>query len=199
MPTQPTLLITSCRQEFRSDGVACTADHIWALVGSLRACRLPMVVVAAQAGEQGWPMDPHAPVSVCRFQSPASDPLDSHVEALIEGVLFSARSPGWVWIPADMPLLDHATVAAVAAALRTASLTHAEHAQRAGVPLGVGQELYSELIHLGGYHDLQRLRWRYPAQAVPCKDPGVLMSEVGRLVSQAPTAVSRGPQARLAR
>lgn len=181
MPVHPTVIITSCRPGAEADPVMGVLDRSRELGRALALCNLPMVVVRS-AGEHP-PALPHeaASHSVCTFEPRSPNPLDQHTEALIEGVLLSARSPGWVWVPADTPMLRCATVCAVASELRHASLVHAEHAHSAGIPLGIGPELYSELIHLEGYADLLKLRARYPALAVPTADPGVLMSEVGRM------------------
>jgi len=69
----------------------------------------------------------------------------------------------------------------VAEGLKSNPLVHAEHAQQIGIPLGVGAELFSELVQLSSHRDLQRLRSRYPAMSVAVNDPGVMMSEAGRL------------------
>jgi len=187
MPAPPTVIITSGSNSAGRDGTVTMLEQARELARSLAACNMPIVLVTNEPGLHPAALSNDASLSVCVIHPHARSPLDQHIEALIEGVLFSARSPGWVWVPADTPMLRCDTVSAVADKLGNASLTHAEHDQRAGVPLGIGAELYSEVIHLCGYTDLLRLRSRYPAVAVPTHDPGVLMSEVGR-VGPAPPA-----------
>lgn len=186
MPAQPTIIVTSCHHRAGQGEVVGKLDRSWELARALTACRLPVVLVTSETRLQPATLGHGQHFNVCVVRPHAVRSLDQHIEALIEGVLLSARSAGWVWVPADTPMLRHETVMAVADKLGHASLTHAEHDQRAGIPLGIGPELYSELIHLNGYSDLLRLRSRYPALAVPTQDPGVLMSAVGGLTPAFP-------------
>jgi CTP:molybdopterin cytidylyltransferase MocA len=176
----PTVIITSCRDNAGQPDAMTSFDLAWGLAQILTPCGLPIVLVtdgalrATTAASVGQ-------TTVHQARLHTLHPLDRHIEALVEGVLLSAHAPGWIWLPSDTPMMRPLTVSTVAQSLASNPLVHAEHIQQAGIPLGVGAELYSELIQLGGHRDLQRFRARYPALAVPVSDPGVVMSVAGSM------------------
>lgn len=86
-----------------------------------------------------------------------------------------AVAPGWLVLPADMPLVRPASMLAVAAALDQNAIAYAQHRGRRGHPVGFGAELYSDLTALGGDEGARRLIARYPACAVELDDAGVLV------------------------
>ena len=90
------------------------------------------------------------------------------------GVVARADSPGWLILPADMPLVRPATLLAVAAALSQHPVAYAQHNGRRGHPVGFAAELYSELMLLSGDIGANRVVARYPALGVDVDDPGVL-------------------------
>lgn len=185
MLASSTVIITSCEGNATpTPPPVATFDMAWELCRTLAPCGLPIVLVMDGAFEHA---NIHQSENTTLYPAKlnAAHPLDRHVEALIEGVLFSARSSGWIWIPCDTPMMRCATVLAVAEVLRSHPLVHAEHAQQAGIPLGIGTELYSELVQLNGHRDLLRLRTRYPARPVSVNDPGVVMSQAGRMMTHA--------------
>lgn len=91
------------------------------------------------------------------------------------GVLARSDAPGWLVLPADMPLVTGATIAAVGEALEHHAVTYAQHRGRRGHPVGFAAELYSELAMLSGDEGARRLTARYPAWGVEVNDPGVLV------------------------
>jgi molybdenum cofactor cytidylyltransferase len=91
------------------------------------------------------------------------------------GVLARSRAPGWLVLPADMPLVTSSTLAAVGNALQHHPVTYAQHRGRRGHPVGFAAELYSELATLSGDEGARRLTARYPAWGVEVDDPGVLV------------------------
>ena len=52
---------------------------------------------------------------------------------------------GWLVLPGDMPLVQPATLLAVARALDHHAVAYAQHRGRRGHPVGFAAELYSEL------------------------------------------------------
>ena len=92
-------------------------------------------------------------------------------------VISSARSPGWLLLPGDMPLLQTETLSAMGQAVTQDSLVFPEYRHRRGHPVGFSAEFYSELIQLQRERDLQRLLAKYPARAVNVDDAGILMTE----------------------
>jgi molybdenum cofactor cytidylyltransferase len=91
------------------------------------------------------------------------------------GVLARSGAPGWLVLPADMPLVTSGTLAAVGDALQHHPVTYAQHRGRRGHPVGFAAELYSELATLSGDEGARRLTARYPAWGVEVDDPGVLV------------------------
>lgn len=92
-------------------------------------------------------------------------------------VIASARSPGWLLLPGDMPLLQAETLRTMGQAVTQESLVFPEYRHRRGHPVGFSAEFYSELIRLQRERDLQRLLAQYPARGVEVDDAGILMTQ----------------------
>ncbi len=95
--------------------------------------------------------------------------------SIASGVGARANAGGWLILPGDMPLVQPATLVAVAAALEHHAVVCAHHKGRRGHPVGFSAELYSELITLSGDEGARRLVARYPALGLELGDPGVLV------------------------
>jgi len=95
--------------------------------------------------------------------------------SIAAGVSAAADAPGWLILPADMPLLKVETLRSVAAQLQHDPVVFAQHRGQRGHPVGFSSELYSELIALDGDEGARRLLARYAAQPVVVDDPGVLL------------------------
>jgi molybdenum cofactor cytidylyltransferase len=106
--------------------------------------------------------------------SPGGDSLGIGA-SIAAGVSASPDSRGWLVLPGDMPLVEPATLVAVARALALHPVAYAQHRGRRGHPVGFAAELYSELTALSGDEGARRLVARYPAFAVERDDPGILI------------------------
>ena len=95
--------------------------------------------------------------------------------SIAAGVSASPNAPGWLVLPADMPLIRTQTLQLVARQLSKHPVVFAQHQGRRGHPVGFAAELYSELIALTGDEGAKRLVSRYPAHAVVVDDAGVLL------------------------
>ena len=146
----PTVIVTACNPSEDWDRTSALFDQSLALANKLSECGLPLLMVTDQGNPERPRLMPEC-ATLHRTRLESLNVLDRHVEALVEGVLLSSRSAGWIWVPSDTPMLSPMTVLAVANALNSCPLAHAEHARQGGIPLGVGSEFYSELIQLGGY------------------------------------------------
>ena len=91
------------------------------------------------------------------------------------GVAERSGAPGWIVMPADMPLLRPSTVLAVATALEQHPVVYAQHRGRRGHPVAFAAELYSELILLDGDDGARRVVARYPSYGQDVDDPGTLL------------------------
>lgn len=92
-------------------------------------------------------------------------------------VLLSAQAEGWLILPASMPMLRARTLLSIALALQSHPIAYPQYRAQRGHPLGVGKELFSELIRLENDRDLERLSSRYPAVGVDVDDPGVVIHD----------------------
>ena len=91
------------------------------------------------------------------------------------GVAERSGSPGWIVLPADMPLLRPSTVLAVATALEQHPVVYAQYRGRRGHPVAFAAELYSDLILLDGDDGARRVVARYPSHGQDVDDPGALL------------------------
>ena len=95
--------------------------------------------------------------------------------SIAAGVAESSAAPGWLVLPGDMPLVQPATLSAVAEALIHHPVAYAQYRGRRGHPVAFGAELYSELVLLSGDDGARRIAARYPAYGQNVDDPGVLL------------------------
>jgi molybdenum cofactor cytidylyltransferase len=95
--------------------------------------------------------------------------------SIAAGVSASPNAPGWLVLPADMPMIQTRTLQLVARQLSKYPVVFAQYQGRRGHPVGFAAELYSELIALIGDEGAKRLVSRYPAHAVVVDDAGVLV------------------------
>jgi molybdenum cofactor cytidylyltransferase len=93
--------------------------------------------------------------------------------SIVAGVSATGDADGWLILPADMPLVQPATIMAVAAGLERYPVCYAQYRGIQGHPVGFGTELYSELMALQGDEGARRIVARYAAQPIAVDDPGV--------------------------
>lgn len=93
--------------------------------------------------------------------------------SIAAGVGAAGDAEGWLILPADMPLVQPATILAVAEGLAHYPVCYAQYRGMQGHPVGFGTELYSELTGLQGDEGARRIVARYAAQPIPVNDPGV--------------------------
>ncbi|MGH6647464.1 nucleotidyltransferase family protein [Aquabacterium sp.] len=143
------------------------------------ASGLPMIVVAPpdMARQARTLLPGNDVVDLPDLPSPSScSRADRLARAVAAGVEASANAPGWLLLPADMPMLQVDTLRAVAHAVALYTVVFPQYRHRRGHPVGFSAELFSELIRLDNERDLARLTARYPAMGVDVDDPGVLMA-----------------------
>jgi molybdenum cofactor cytidylyltransferase len=142
------------------------------------ASGLPMVVVAPpDMAQQARTLLPgNDVIELPESMFPLKSRSDRLARAVAAGVEASAQAPGWLLLPADMPMLQVETLRAVASAVAHYTVVFPQYRHRRGHPVGFSSELFSELIRLDSERDLGRLTARYPAMGVDVDDPGVLMA-----------------------
>lgn len=95
--------------------------------------------------------------------------------SIAAGVAERSGAQGWLVLPGDMPLVQPASMLAVASALEQHPIVYAQHQGRRGHPVGFSAELYSELVQLSGDEGARRLIARYPSHGQEVDDRGVLV------------------------
>jgi molybdenum cofactor cytidylyltransferase len=95
--------------------------------------------------------------------------------SIAAGVSACPDSSGWLVLPGDMPLIQPATIVAVARALDHHAVAFAQYHGRRGHPAGFAAELYPELIALVGDEGARRIVARYPGFPVELDDTGILV------------------------
>jgi len=95
--------------------------------------------------------------------------------SIAAGVSACPDSSGWLVLPGDMPLVQPATLVAVARALEHHAVAFAQYRGRRGHPVGFAAELYPELTALAGDDGARRIIARYPAFPVELDDAGILV------------------------
>jgi len=95
--------------------------------------------------------------------------------SIAAGVAARSNASGWLILPADMPLVQPATLRSVARLLELHPVASAQHKGKRGHPVGFAAELYSELVRLTGDEGARRLVARYPCKEIEVDDPGVLL------------------------
>jgi molybdenum cofactor cytidylyltransferase len=134
--------------------------------------QLPVLVVTTLA-RTPWVADqlaPHDILVLAHEQARAG-----MGQSIAAGVMERSGSPGWLILPGDMPLVQPASLLAVALALEQHPLVYAQFRGQRGHPVGFSAEFYSELVALSGDQGARRIVARFPAHGVEVDDPGVLV------------------------
>lgn len=187
MQTNVTAIITPT-PSVREDGVGAVTglpsilNGTQQLVQSCQACDMEVVLLGTPsllADAATWRTE--APMQLAQLpETPLSGRLSA---ALRAGVLASAQSSGWILLPCGPTPPRHQTLTSLRQALTQHLLLYPSHQGRSGMPMGFGQELFSELIRLDSDRELLRLMNRYPAQALEVDDPTLLMQDWDVLLS----------------
>lgn len=192
MRTQPTLILTAPPAASGPDEAMDRFHPLLHALPHLLHSKLPLLLVCDEAtATLAQSVLNRDDMLTIAFRS--RHPADQQVEAMVEGLLARPHAPSWLLVPGGMPRLQPSTIEAIASALSRYPLAYAEYHQQSGMPLGFSSELFSELIHLSCYRDLERLRARYPAHAVEVDDPGVLMDPVRAQLSPEFSNAGAGP------
>lgn len=179
MSSRVAVVVLAAGQGSRFDGTAHKLEQplgrgtvLSATLRNAVASHLPVVVVATQA------LAPVARRSVASRDVvvlPDGGPGTGMGHSIAAGVAARPDAAGWLILPGDMPLVQPATLQAVARPLAEHPVAYAQLRGRRGHPVGFAAELYSELIALASDEGARRLVARYPAVGVEVADPGVLV------------------------
>jgi len=188
METAVTAIITPTLSG-RQDGGAPVAglpsflDGTLHLVQSCQKCGMHVVLLGPPSLlEEAARWQLQATPQLTPFQE--QHPIERLSSALRAGVQVSPQASGWVLLPGGLTPPRAHTLMNLRHALGQHLLVYPSHGGRVGMPMGFGQELFSELIRLNTDRELLRLMSRYPAQALELDDPAVLMQTWDLLFSQ---------------
>lgn len=182
MPETPTLIVVaepaSVRHTDGEGGPLKLFSTLSATLNRVIESGLPILLVCDDKGAlaaQG--LLPQASILHQTFVS--GNAADQLVEALVAGVQAHPNAGGWLALPCAIPMIQPATLRLVAEALKSYPVAYAEHRQQQGYPIGFSSELFSELMQVGSFRDLDRVIVRYPSYRVEVDDPGVLLAPEG--------------------
>jgi molybdenum cofactor cytidylyltransferase len=133
---------------------------------------LPLVIVTTEA--QLAHLSPGVPARDVLLLT-ADQAQRGMARSIVAGVSARADAPGWLILPADMPLVQPQTLRAVATALAGQACVVPTHGGRRGHPVGFSSELFPDLLALDGDEGARRLLMRYPVYALEVPDPGILI------------------------
>lgn len=179
MSEQPTLILiaepASIRHGAGEGGAFRFFSTLAGMIERAQGSGLPLLLVCDEEG--GNAAEGFLPADrVQRIRFHAETVADQHVEALVAGVQAQPNAGGWLALPCAMPMLQMSTLRNVAQALQSYPVAYAEYRQQQGYPIGFSSELFSELIQVGGFRELERMVVRYPSHRVEVDDPGVLLA-----------------------
>ncbi|MFN3913750.1 MAG: hypothetical protein ACK4K3_02310 [Aquabacterium sp.] len=172
MQDQPTLIIVATSAARPVDRPWADSVHHWRHLQAL-----------AEAGtHSGLPtlcvLPPHRgsmpielPASCLVMDAPQGLAADGL--GLAHAVQATAQSMGWLVLPTQGMVPTPHTIQAVAQALLHHPLAAPSHGGARGLPWGFGAELYSELVRVRQFHDLEKLMLRYPYADVTADHPGI--------------------------
>ncbi|MDR0776024.1 MAG: nucleotidyltransferase family protein [Azonexus sp.] len=179
----PTVVVVAAGQgsRFRGLGHKLTqrlhGDSILAItLGHATATQFPVVIVTTATLAQ-MVRDASAKSRLVILPDAASpDVLEPGMgTSIAAGVRASAEASGWLILPADMPMIQTATLLAIAAQLPRHPVVFARYRGQRGHPVGFSAALRAELLGLTGDEGARSILLRHAAHGVEIDDPGVLI------------------------
>jgi CTP:molybdopterin cytidylyltransferase MocA len=151
--------------------------NVMAAWETIQALGLPTVLVTDAADDmQTATRHGRWPISAL-VKLPDGNGQTDLASCLIAGIEASPHADGWLIMPAHLPPPPIETIHRVCAALARHLIAYPIFHGERGTPIGFGKELFSELVHLRGNHDLLRLMSRYPSESIELEDPLTTVQE----------------------
>jgi molybdenum cofactor cytidylyltransferase len=96
-------------------------------------------------------------------------------DSIAAAVRATAQSPGWLILPADLPLVQSATLRAIAAALEGCDAVVPVFAGQRGHPVGFSARCRDALLNLSGSKGAASVLLAYRSTECVVADPGCVM------------------------
>ncbi|WP_119153009.1 nucleotidyltransferase family protein [Caldimonas tepidiphila] len=201
MIPSPVVIVLAAGRGVRFEGASHRLAQPWGAstvlattLAQVSASGLPLVVVTSEALRELVRGIAPTDAVVTLPSGDGRDGAPSVGESIAAGVLARGDAPGWLVLPADMPMVQSRTLQDIARAVGHHPVTYAQRRGLRGHPVAFSSELYSELRTLSGDHGVRRLMARYPANAIEVEDDGVLL-DAGRIGMPPPPSLRRLPVA----
>jgi molybdenum cofactor cytidylyltransferase len=145
------------------------ANKLEALITVRGQTRTVLAQVVAAATATGLPVHVVQPSSVAGWLPPG---MGSSIAA---GVQATADAPGWLVLPGDLPLIETASITAVAQALQAHAAVVPVVGGTRGHPVGFGAACREALLALRGDTGAREVLAQVGAHALPLEDPGCVL------------------------
>jgi molybdenum cofactor cytidylyltransferase len=158
----PTVIILAAGRSTRFRAASGGQDKLQALLGTLSVREHTIAAVQAS----GLPFHVVEPAHTAHMDQPGMG------DSIATGVRACAQAAGWLVLPADLPLVQPATLRAVAQALIHHTVVQAVYQGQRGHPVGFAATCGPELMALTGDQGARAVLQTYAPYALPVDDAG---------------------------
>ena len=160
----PTVIILAAGRSTRFRAVSGGQDKLQALLGTLNVRE--HTIAAVQASGLPW--------HVVEPSHTAHISLPGMGDSIATGVRACAHAAGWLILPADLPLVQPATLRAVAQALAHHAVVQPVYQSQRGHPVGFAATCGAALMALTGDQGARAVLQTYRLHALPVDDAGCI-------------------------
>jgi len=160
----PTVIVLAAGRSARFRAASGGQDKLQALLGTLSVREHTIAAVQAS----GLPWHVVEPAHTAHMDQPGMG------DSIATGVRACAQAAGWLILPADLPLIQPATLRAVAQAMADHTAVQAVYQGQRGHPVGFAAECGPELMALSGDQGARAVLQTYAPYALPVDDAGCI-------------------------
>ena len=160
----PTVIVLAAGRSARFRAASGGQDKLQAYLGTLSVREHTIAAVQAS----GLPFHVVEAAHTAHMDQPGMG------DSIATGVRACAQAAGWLILPADLPLVQPATLRAVAQALTDHTVVQAVYQGQRGHPVGFAATCGPELMALTGDQGARAVLQTYPPHALPVDDAGCI-------------------------